>query len=128
MDGIINNQGDAACTSTISGKAFQIEAAPRGMAWPTGPHGDAAGWKRLKSKAPFYVPFMGTEGAGLSKDKPVEGATYPYPVLMTYANIDAGMVYAMTKAMVELFPEYKDAAPGNEIGRASCRERVCQYV
>src|SRR3546814_12290739 len=56
---------------------------------------------------------MGTEGAGLSKDKPVEGATYPYPVLMTYSNIDAGMVYAMTKAMVELFPEYKDAAPGN---------------
>ncbi|HLT79216.1 MAG TPA: TAXI family TRAP transporter solute-binding subunit [Ferrovibrio sp.] len=113
MDGIINNQVDAAFTSTISGKAFQIETSPRKIAWPTVPHNDTEGWKRLKAKAPFYVPFMGTEGAGLSKDKPVEGATYPYPVLMTYANVDAGMVYAMTKAMVELFPDYKDAAPGN---------------
>src|SRR5690606_2379791 len=102
MDGIINNQVDAAFTSTISGKAFQIETSPRKIAWPTVPHNDTEGWKRLKAKAPFYVPFMGTEGAGLSKDKPVEGATYPYPVLMTYANVDAGMVYAMTKAMVEL--------------------------
>ncbi|MFC3675263.1 TAXI family TRAP transporter solute-binding subunit [Ferrovibrio xuzhouensis] len=113
MDGIINDQVDAAFTSTISGKAFQIESSPRGIAWPTVPHGDAAGWKRLKAHAPFYVPFMGTEGAGLSKDKPVEGATYPYPVLMTYEKIDAGQVYAMTKAMVELFAEYKDSAPGN---------------
>lgn len=77
MDGIINNQVDAAFTSTISGKAFQIESSPRGISWPTVPHGDKEGWKRLKAKAPFYVPFMGTEGAGLSKDKPVEGATYP---------------------------------------------------
>lgn len=113
MDGIINNQVDAAFTSTISGKAFQIESSPRGVVWPTVPHGDKEGWKRLKAKAPFYVPFMGSEGAGLSEKNKVEGATYPYPVLMTYQNIDAGQVYAMTKAMVELFPEYKDAAPGN---------------
>lgn len=113
MDGIINNQVDAAFTSTISGKAFQIETSARGITWPVVSHKDTEGWKRLKAKAPFYVPFMGTEGAGLSKDKPVEGATYPYPVLMTYANTDAGQVYAMTKAMVELFNDYKDAAPGN---------------
>jgi TRAP transporter TAXI family solute receptor len=113
MDGIINNQVDAAFTSTISGKAFQIESSPRGIAWPVVSHKDAEGWKRLKAKAPFYVPFMGTEGAGLSKEKPVEGATYPYPVLMTYANVDEGLVYAMTKAMIELFDDYKDAAPGN---------------
>lgn len=113
MDGIINNQVDAAFTSTISGKAFQIESSPRGIVWPVVPHNDKEGWKRLKAKAPFYVPFMGTEGAALSKDKPVEGATYPYPVLMTYEKVDAGQVYAMTKAMVELFNDYKDAAPGN---------------
>jgi uncharacterized protein len=113
MDGIINNQVDAAFTSTISGKAFQIETSPRGITWPTVPHADKEGWKRLKAKAPFYVPFMGSEGAGLSEKNKVEGATYPYPVLMTYENVDAGQVYAMTKAMVELFPEYKDAAPGN---------------
>src|SRR3546814_15288411 len=58
MDGIITSQVDAAFTSTISGKSFQIESSPRGIAWPTVPHGDAASWKRLKAHAPFYVPFM----------------------------------------------------------------------
>jgi len=113
MQGIINNQVDAAFTSTISGQAYQIASSPRGIVYPTVPHGDKAAWARLKAKAPFYVPFMGTEGAELSATNKVEGATYPYPVLMTYASADKGMVYAMTKAMVELFNDYKDAAPGN---------------
>ncbi len=113
MTGIINNQVDAAFASTISGQAYQIASSPRGITYPTVPHGDAEGWKRLKAKAPFYVPFYGAEGPEMSATNRVEGATYPYPVLMTYANVDAGQVYAMTKAMVELYAEYKDAAPGN---------------
>jgi len=56
---------------------------------------------------------MGTEGAELSKDNPAESATYPYPVLMSYASQQADLVYNMTKAMVLLFDKYKDAAPGN---------------
>ncbi|MEL3888697.1 TAXI family TRAP transporter solute-binding subunit [Ferrovibrio sp. MS7] len=113
MTGIINNQVDAAFASTISGQAYQIASSPRGITYPTVPHNDAEGWKRLKAKAPFYVPFYGAEGPEMSATNRVEGATYPYPVLMTYANVDAGQVYAMTKAMVELYNDYKDAAPGN---------------
>ncbi|WP_341909155.1 TAXI family TRAP transporter solute-binding subunit [Ferrovibrio terrae] len=113
MQGIINGQVDAAFSSTISGPVYQLASSPRGVAYPTVPHGDKAGWERLKAKAPFFVPFMGAEGAEMSAAKKVEAATYPYPVLMTYDNIDAGLVYAMTKAMVELFGDYKDAAPGN---------------
>jgi hypothetical protein len=63
--------------------------------------------------APFYIPAWGTEGADLNKDNKVEGATYPYPVLMSMANADPALVYNMTKAMVELFDDYKDGAPGN---------------
>jgi hypothetical protein len=59
------------------------------------------------------VPAFGSEGADLSKDKKAEAATYPYPVLMTMAPTDAELVYNMTKAMMELFDEYKDGAPGN---------------
>jgi hypothetical protein len=77
------------------------------------PHSDKAGWARLKKVAPFFVPFMGTEGAEMSKDKPIEAATYPYPVLMSYANAPEDLVYNMTKAMVLFFPDYKDGAPGN---------------
>ncbi len=59
------------------------------------------------------MPQWGAEGADLSATNKVEGATYPYPVLMTMAATDAELVYNMTKAMVELFNEYKDGAPGN---------------
>lgn len=111
-DGIIANQVDAAWASTTSGKAYQLETSPRGIFWPPLPHNDKAGWARMKEVAPFFVPIMGTEGAAMSKEKPWEGATYPYPILLAYADQDEGMVYAMTKAMVELFPEYKGSAPG----------------
>lgn len=113
MDGIINNQADAAFTSSISGKAYQIAKSPRGLTYPVFPHNDKAGWARMNAVAPFFFPFMGTEGAELSKDKPAESATYPYPILMTYAAQDTDLVYNMTKAMVEAYPMYKDAAPGN---------------
>jgi len=113
MDGIINNQVDAAFTSSISGKAYQIAKSPRGLVYPVISHKDKAGWARMNAVAPFFFPFMGTEGAELSKDKPAESATYPYPILMTYGSQDAGLVYNMTKAMVETYDMYKSAAPGN---------------
>lgn len=113
MTGVINNQVDAAFSSSISGPAYQIAASPRGLHYPVLPHADKAGWERLRKLAPFFVPFMGTEGANISKEKPVEAATYPYPILIAYASQDAGLVYQMTRAMVEFFPDYKDGAPGN---------------
>ena len=113
MDGIVNNQVDAAFSSTISGNAYKIASSPRGIHYPTFPHNDKAGWARVNKIAPFFVPAFGTEGAGLSKDNKAEAATYPYPVLMTMKAADADLVYNMTKAMIELFDEYKDGAPGN---------------
>lgn len=113
MDGIIANQVDAAFSSTISGQAYKIASSPRGIRYPVVPHGDKEGWARVNKVAPFYIPAWGTEGADLSKDNKVEGATYPYPVLMSMANADPELVYNMTKAMVELFDDYKDGAPGN---------------
>jgi TRAP transporter TAXI family solute receptor len=113
MDAIINNQVDAAFSSTISGQAYKIAASPRGIRYPTFPHSDKEGWARVNKVAPFFVPAFGTEGADLSPDKKAEAATYPYPVLMTMAATDADLTYNMTKAMVVLYPEYKDGAPGN---------------
>ncbi len=114
MNAIIDNQVDAAFSSTISGLAFKIASSPRGINYPTFPHSDKAGWARVNKIAPFFVPAFGTEGAGLSKDHRAEAATYPYPVLMTMKNIDPGLVYNMTRAMVELYDDYKDGAPGNK--------------
>lgn len=122
MDGIIGNQVDAAFSSSISGLAYKVEASPRGLQYPIMAHKDKAGWARMNKVAPFFIPFMGTEGAGMSKDKPVEGATYPYPVLMTYVSANADLVYNMTRAMVELYDDYKAGAPGNN-GWALDRQR-----
>ena len=121
MDGIINGQADAAFTSSISGKAYQLAKSPRGIVYPVIAHADKAGWERVNKTAPFFFPFMGAEGADLSKDAKVESATYPYPVLMTYASQDPKLVHAMTQAMVDSFADYKDAAPGN-IGWAVDRQ------
>ena len=113
MDAIIANQVDAAFSSTISGQAYKIASSPRGIRYPIFAHADKVAWARVNKIAPFFVPAFGTEGADLSPEKKAEAATYPYPVLMTMAATDTDLVYNMTKAMVELFPDYKDGAPGN---------------
>ena len=111
-EGIVNGQADAAFASTNSGRAYQLEASPRGLVWPPLPHDDEEGWRRLWKVAPYFVKNVATVGAGLSEEKPHEGGTYPYPILITYASQDADLVYAMTKAMVELYEDYRDGAPG----------------
>ncbi|MBM3537827.1 MAG: TAXI family TRAP transporter solute-binding subunit [Alphaproteobacteria bacterium] len=113
MTGMINNQVDAAFSSTISGPLYQLASSARGVQYPTMDHKDKAGWERVKKIAPFFVPFMGTEGATMSKDSPVEAATYPYPILIAYDRQPVDLAYNMTKAMVIYFDEYKAAAPGN---------------
>lgn len=114
MQGIINNQVDAAFASTISGMVYKIASSPRGIRYPTFSHADKAGWARVQKIAPFFVPAFGTEGAELSKENKAEAATYPYPVLMTMKGTETDLVYNMTKAMVETYPDYKDGAPGNK--------------
>lgn len=112
LDGIKNNQVDAAALITTAGKAYEIASSPRGLHWLPMPHADTEGWKRLLARAPFYQPNIATEGAALSKDKTHEGGTYPNPVMIAFAPAKDDLVYAMTKAMVEQFPRYKDATPG----------------
>ncbi len=113
LNGVINNQADAAFSSSIAGQAYQLAKSPRGLVYPVISHKDKAGWERMTKTAPFFFPFMGSEGADLDKNNKVESASYPYPILMTYEKQDPTIVYAMTKAMVDTFNDYKDAAPGN---------------
>ena len=122
-DSIVNGQADAAFGSTITGNVRKLEASPRGVRFPILPHDDEAGWKRLLAAAPYYVKHRCTEGVGIARDKPIEGATYPYPILTAYADKDAGVVYAMTRAIFEQYEHYKDSAPG-ATGWALDRQRL----
>lgn len=111
--GVVNNEVDAAFASTISGQAKEVEASPRGLMWPPMPAADKAGWARVNKLGPYFYPHTATCGAaGLSKDKPVETAAYPYPIVMVYANQPADLVYSIAKGMIEQYPAYKDSAPG----------------
>ena len=110
--GIINNQVDAAFASTVTPLSKQLAASPRGVRWITLPHDDAAGWKRLHATAPYFLKHMATVGSEVSKDKPWEGSTYSYPILVTNASQNADEVYSLVKAMIEGYDDYKDGAPG----------------
>lgn len=110
--GLISDQVDAVFASTNSGMAYEAASGPRGLMWPPIDPSDAAGVKRMRDIAPFFQPNTATVGANISAEKPAPGATYAYPVLIAMADQDADLVYNMTKAMVELFPDYEGKAPG----------------
>lgn len=114
VNGIINNQADVVYAPTTSGMMYQLEASPRGIFWPEMPHDDERGWSRLHEAAPYFVPNTATLGAGITKDAPHEGATYPYPMLVAYDQQDADMVYNLTKVMFDLYPNYTGKTPGVE--------------
>lgn len=110
--GLLNNQADAAFASTVSGPTRKLEASPRGIYWPAMPANDAEGWARLSKVAPYIIPHTATDGSGnISKETPVEGAGYPYPILITLAKQDPGLVYSMTKSIHVTYPDFETAMP-----------------
>jgi len=110
--GLLNNQVDAAFASTVSGPTRKLEASPRGIYWPAMPANDAEGWARLSKVAPYIIPHTATDGSGnISKETPVEGAGYPYPILITLAKQDPVLVYSMTKSIHVTYPDFENAMP-----------------
>jgi TRAP transporter TAXI family solute receptor len=109
---VLNDQADAAFSSTVSPPVSRLAASPRGVVWPAMGKDDAAAWERMKKVAPYFLPHTVTSGAEISKDKPWSGATYPYPILVANASQKADVVYALVKAMIQNFDDYKDGAPG----------------
>jgi TRAP transporter TAXI family solute receptor len=110
-EGMVNDQVDAMFASTLSGPTKKLEASPRGIFWPPTPHKDAKCWAGIARVAPYFVRNMATKGTGISAEKPYEGPSYPYPILMTLAGQDRDEVYSLTRALVEEFPGYSNAEP-----------------
>jgi TRAP transporter TAXI family solute receptor len=110
--GLINNDTDAAFGTTITGPAKEAETSPRGLIWPPLPADDKAGWERVQKVGSFFFPHHATCGAGISPEKPLDLANYPYPIFVAYASVPADQVYAITKAMIVNYDAYKDSAPG----------------
>ena len=110
--GLIEDQVDAAFAATNSGNAYEAAAGPRGLFWPPVDETDTEAVARLQEVAPFFVPNLATVGANIDGTEGYQGAGYAYPVLIATDETDADLAYNMTKAMVELFPQYDGKAPG----------------
>lgn len=124
--GIVNGQVDAAYATTVSGPTRKLEASPRGIFWPPAPHDDAGCWQRMDDIVPFMQKHIATRGAAISEADPHEGATYPYPMLITLADQDEQLVHDLAKAIHLHYEEYKNADPGS-IGWAMGRQNF-QWV
>ncbi len=110
--GMVNGQVDAAFASTNSGKAYEAAAGPRGVFWPPIDPNNTEGLARMNGIAPFFSTMTAVVGANIDGGPGTATAGYAYPVLVAMAGQDEGLVYNMTKAMVELFPNYDGKAPG----------------
>ncbi|MEE4361329.1 MAG: TAXI family TRAP transporter solute-binding subunit [Pseudomonadales bacterium] len=111
-NGIVAGQVDAAYATTVSGPTRKLEASPRGISWPPAPHDDARCWEGIRAVAPYFTQHVATRGAGISDQSPHEGGTYPYPLLMTFANQDAGVVRSLAEAIDLHFEDFRDSDPG----------------
>jgi len=113
---VIEGRADCFIISTNSGLAFNLASAPRGF-YPVPmprPEENPDAWKRFKAVAPYYEFNIATVGAApVSKERPHVGSTYPLPLIVAYAGQDPQLVYYQTRLIYDLFPDYKDAYPGN---------------
>lgn len=113
FEGIVAHQSDTAFTSTVAGGPQQVAASPRGITWLTLDPEDKEGWARLREVAPYFQPHRVTVGAGIEKDDPWIGSSYPYPIVVANADTDKALVKNLVRVFTEDHDKYKDAAPGN---------------
>ena len=112
-NGIVEGHIDVAYATTVSGPTRKLEASPKGIRWLSAPHDDKGCWARLLKVAPYFSRHIAVRGAGISEENPHEGATYPYPLLMTFTERDESFVYNLTKALHLGYDDYASADPGS---------------
>lgn len=102
---VIEGRADAAAIGTTSSYAYELEGTSHGIRYIPLPASDKEGWARLKKTLFGYaVPVTVTVGAGVSKDKPLETATYGYPILAVRPDLDEEVAYFLTKNVHENYP------------------------
>ena len=71
----------------------------------------------MATVVPFMQKHVATRGAAISVDNPHEGATYPYPLLITLSDQDEQLVFDLARAVDVHYEEYKNSDPGSIGGR-----------
>ncbi|MFT5511432.1 MAG: TRAP transporter TAXI family solute receptor [Hyphomicrobiaceae bacterium] len=107
---LLTGKIDGFMSASTSGFAKEIEASPNGIAWLRFDPNDAEAWARMTKVAPMFGPWKETGGAGISPEKPLDTVSFRYPMMVTYADRPFDEVYAMIKAMDEMYPAYKNVS------------------
>ncbi|MEQ5828959.1 TAXI family TRAP transporter solute-binding subunit [Sulfitobacter sp. NFXS29] len=107
LDGTVDAAGAVVGASVLR----EIEASSKGIGWLPVPAEDATGWERINATAPLFAPATMTDGPGATAEAPVPLVGYRYPILSVFSDTANAEVYDITKAIVEGYPLYKDAAP-----------------
>lgn len=87
-EGVISGLVDSYAVAPTSVFTTRLEASPHGIGYIPLPFDDEVGWKRARAAFPFWSKYTATAGGGLSKEKPLQTATYPNPLLTTYSRQD----------------------------------------
>ncbi len=120
IQGLIDGTIDAAVASTNSSMLYQLDGSPRGLRFVGAPHDDTQAWQRLRQQAPWFSPHVATAGVGLSAEAPLIGASYGYPILVSYAGQSDQAVYDLMRLLHEEYDDYKDA---HSVGTGFAMER-----
>lgn len=112
LKGLSNGQVDSVIAVTVTPAIRQVAASPDGLVWLQTPHADTEGWKRYLTVAPYFLKMNVRVGANVPKGKSIDGAMYPYPILISIGGLSDDNAYALAKAMVENYDAFKDNAPG----------------
>lgn len=107
---LTNGEIDAHTAITTGGVIEQAAAGPRGLKWMPLDFDDNEAWARMQKVNPHFSKRVGTLGANLSKDNPIECAGVPYPVLVTYAS-DPALDHAVIKAISSHVADFEAAEP-----------------
>lgn len=111
LKALVEGRADCAGVAPTAATLRELEASPYGIGWVALDPANKEGWARAQAAVPFVEPFQESVGAGLSKENPVWMMGYRYPMITVTAATSADEVYAMTRAVAEAFPLYKDSNP-----------------
>lgn len=116
---LLTGKIDGFLASPSSGFSKEIEASPNGIKWLEFDPENADAWAQMRKIAPMYGTWKATAGAGVSEEKPRFILSFRYPMMVTYADRKDEEVYAMIKAMDELYEGYKDTSYASQFWKIS---------
>jgi TRAP transporter TAXI family solute receptor len=112
IDAVINDRADVAGGACNSPPFMRLDSSPRGLFWVEFPPEHTEGVQRVRDRLPWYVPHIATEGPAIDVNVGVRVFTSAYPLLVALDDLDADMVYGITKVIAVHYDDYKTSAPG----------------